>query len=92
MPLSPRGLGGGSANRFGENFECYPPKRVLIRVRAVFSSPTAPKRRGAGLASSVTVKEGRLAVRTQTGKPLVYAEALESGRARLFVAGNCLRP
>jgi hypothetical protein len=31
-----------------------------------------------------------LAVRSVSGKPLAYAEAFESSRARLFTAGSCV--
>lgn len=92
VPLTARGLSGGLVNKLGENFECYPPKQVLVRVRAVFASPTTPRRRGDYLYASVPMREGRIAVRTQTGKPLVYGEALETGKARLFLAGSCVRP
>jgi hypothetical protein len=92
VPLSPRGLGGGVANKVGENYECYPPRHVLVRVWAVFAAPASPRPRDGVLFASVPMKEGRVAVRTKTGKPLVYGEAFENGRARVFIAGDCLRP
>jgi len=35
------------------------------------------------------IEKGQLAVRTLTGKPLVYAEVADSGRARAFTTGTC---
>ena len=35
------------------------------------------------------VREAKLAVRTLAGKPLVYADLRESGKARLFTAKGC---
>jgi hypothetical protein len=35
------------------------------------------------------IAEGRLAVRTSSGKPLVYADVFDSGKARVYTAQSC---
>lgn len=92
IPLSPRGLAGGAASPFGDEYDCFPTRRVLIRVRAVFSTPTALRldRRSGLLTTRALVREARIAVRTQTGKPLVFTSLNASGRARLFTASSCV--
>jgi hypothetical protein len=35
------------------------------------------------------VKTASLAVRTQSGKPLVYAQVFESGKSFLYTAPSC---
>jgi len=93
VALSPRGLGGGRASPLGETFECYPPRAILLRTRAVFRSPTRLRRDRWGQlhTGDVPVRQAAFAVTTLSGKPLVYAEVFESGRARLFFAGSCVR-
>jgi len=91
VALSATGLFGGGASPFGEEFDCSTPRRFLVRVRAVLSSPASLRTRESFLATKVAVREARLAVRTLTGKPLVYAETFGSGKARLFTAGGCFR-
>ncbi len=90
VPLTPAGLEGGAASPFGDELDCSSPRRVLVRVRAVLGAPTSLRKRGMVLKTTVPVKEARLTIRTQTGKPLVYAEVFESGKARLFTAKGCV--
>jgi hypothetical protein len=87
VPLSPRGLAGGAASQLGERFECVVPRRVVVRIRAEFRAPVSLRRGGTANA----LRSGRVAVRSASGKPIVYADVFESGRARLFLAGNCVR-
>lgn len=90
--LSARGLSGGIASPFVDNFDCWMPRRVLIRVRAVFRSPVTlrsgtpwgfPLRFARG-----EVTEGSLAIRTQAGKRLAFVTVSDSGRARVFTAAE----
>ena len=93
VPLSSRGLGsGGAAGPFGDAYECATPRQLLVRVRAVFRSPATLRLTGGAQRSTrVPVREARLVVQAYPSKrPLVYAEVFESGKARLFTAGNCL--
>ena len=96
IPLTSVGLTGGRAGQLGEIFDCDVPRRVLVRVRAVFESPTMLKGRNitAGhpdpcLLTTTPVREARLAVRTQSGKPLVYATVAASGRSTLHTGKSC---
>lgn len=92
VPLSARGLMGGAAGALGDSYDCFPPRRVLVRVRAVFRSRTSLRLNSVTghLFTRTPVREVSLAVRTSSGKPLAYAAALESGKARVFAAPGCL--
>jgi hypothetical protein len=93
VPLSPRGLQGGRASPLGDSYECVPPRTILVRARAVFRTPTRLRlSRGSGsLSSGAAVREFSFAARTLSGKPLVYADVSETGKARLFTASSCVR-
>lgn len=101
VPLSAAGLSGAGASPFGDEFDCRTPPRLLLRVRAVLTSPGSlgirqslspgSATRRSFHRTSVPVREARLAVRTATGKPLVYAEAFDSGKVRIFTAKHCVR-
>ena len=91
VPLSARGLDGGRASPFGDAFECFPPRTVFVRVRGIFRSPTRLKQTSRNmLSTSEALREGYVAVRAESGKPLVYAEVFESGKARLFTSPSCI--
>jgi hypothetical protein len=98
IPFSRRGLVGGPASQLqgSDRYECRAGSRVLVRVRAVFRAPTTfttQRYRGRVILATppdAVVREGRLAIRTLEGKPLVDADVHESGRARLFTAASCL--
>jgi hypothetical protein len=92
VAFSSHGLGGGAASQLGEELQCYPPREVLVRVRAAFRTPTTitfDKKRSFYDAIG-RIEKAQIAVRTLTGKPLVHAEILESGKARLFTARSCI--
>ena len=89
VPLTSKGLTGGPASPFGDEYDCPAPRRVLVRVRAVLRLPAELRSRSGFLSTTSPVQEARLAVRTQPGKPLMYAEVLDTGKARLFVASSC---
>jgi hypothetical protein len=91
VPLSAAGLSGAVASPFGEEFDCATPRRFLVRVRASLESAATLRSRDSFLATRVPVREARLAVRTLTGKPLVYAVTFDSGKASLFTAQSCVR-
>lgn len=90
VPLTKAGLTGSAASPFGDKLDCPAPRRVLVRVRAIATSKTQLRSRGAFLATNVPLKSGRLAVRTLKGKPLAYAEVLDSGMSRLFTTKGCV--
>ena len=87
VPLSPRGLAGGRASQLGERFECVVPRRVFVRIRAEFRESVQASRTEV----AVPLRSGRIAVRAASGRTIVYADVLESGRARLYLAANCVR-
>lgn len=83
-------LRGGAATPLGDEYECGGLRRVLVRVRAILASPSSLG--GTELLTlHVPVRKAELAARTLSGKPLVYAEVLETGKARLFTATGCSR-
>jgi hypothetical protein len=89
FPFSTRGLVGGAAGPFGDEVRCLTPKKVLIRVRVVFHEPARleldSKRQWVGAVARID--KGQIAVRLPSGKPLAYAEVLDSGSARMFAKG-----
>jgi hypothetical protein len=93
VALSPARLGGGDAPAYQayDQVKCYAPRTVLVRVRAEFMRAVELRRNRDGTLLQVVarMRRGQVAVRTPSGKPLVYAEVYDSGRARLFTAGSC---
>jgi hypothetical protein len=88
VPLTAAGLRGGAAAALGSELKCDVPRRVLVRVRAVFDSRAVL--RGKEFESAhVPVREAKLAVRTVAGKPLAYATVSQTGKATLFTAKAC---
>jgi hypothetical protein len=100
IPLSRSGLAGGAVGPFDEVYECPAAPRVLVRVRGVFKAPTTVRTlvwprsatfpRTVQRAARGALREGRLAVRAPSGKPIAYAEVFESGKSRLYVSPRCL--
>ena len=89
VPLTSRGLTGGVANAFGEELRCLVGKTVLIRIRGTFRQPVdeEPNKAGDYVNALGRLDKGQLAVRTASGKPVLYADVAEGGRARLFTKG-----
>jgi hypothetical protein len=92
VALSLRGLDGGRASPLGsDGFECFPARTILVRARAVFRSPTRLRLDRSGrLFTGAAVREASFAATTLSGKPIAYAEAFETGKARLFTAPSCV--
>ena len=88
IPLTSTTLGGGAASQLGDDLDCATPRRVLVRIQATLPS-TKLKRHRDFLRTTAPAREARLAVRTEAGKALVYAEVGESGRAQLYTARTC---
>ncbi len=90
VPLSRRGLVGGAASQLGDEYTCRVQRVLLVRVRAAFREPidlrAVDKRT---FAANGRIERGQIAVRTLTGKPLVYGEVFDSGKATLFTTGGC---
>jgi hypothetical protein len=88
VPFTRKGLTGGAASQLGEELDCVSPRRVLVRVRAIASSSTLKQYRQF-VRTTEPVQEARLAVQVPSGKPVIYAELFQSGKARLFTARGC---
>jgi hypothetical protein len=92
-PLRPRGLSGGPIDAYEDTYECFPPRRVLVRTRAVFRRPTNlrfDRRGGRSLGTIGRITRGEIVAATLKGRPIVYAEIFESGKARLFTDADCV--
>lgn len=89
IPLASTGLRGGPASQLGDALDCASPRRVVVRVRWSAASSTLKSHRQF-LRTTEPLGEASLAVRTQAGKPLVYATVSRSGKTRLFTAKSCV--
>jgi hypothetical protein len=90
VPLAAAGLTGSAASPLGEDIDCFTPRRVLVRVRAVMRARLRLFPSGTFLKTTLPAREGFLAVRTLRGRQLVFASVLASGKARLFTAPTCV--
>jgi len=90
VTLGVQGLQARALGPFEENFTCATPRRVVLRVRAVLDSPAVLRSYRTFARTTIPVRQGQLAVQTESGKRLAYAEVSESGKARLFTARSCL--
>ncbi len=89
VPLSRKGLSGGAVGPFDDRWDCDPGRRVVVRVRAVVRSKTKLSSFRGFLRTTEPVRSAKLVVATPSGKTLAYAEVLESGKSRLYVAPSC---
>jgi hypothetical protein len=95
IPLSRRGLVGGTASEIGTSYRCTVPAKVLIRVRAVFKRPTSfkPDARFDQVVARGDIAIGYVAAATLRGrKPIILAAANgATGSASIFAAPDCDR-
>jgi hypothetical protein len=90
VPLTAPGLVKRTVGPFDVRFKCNGASaRVFVRMRATLASRVAPKlyRQFRGITAPLSKAE--IGVRTESGKPLVYAEVLASGKSRLLTAKTC---
>ena len=91
VPLRSAGLARQAVGQLGERFQCVVPQRILLRVRGAFESDVALLRNPFGyLSSNGIARSGSLAVRSESGKPIVFATVDQSGAARVFTAKTCV--
>lgn len=89
VPLERSGLTGGVAGPFDDRWDCETARRVLVRVRAVVGSPATLRSFRTVLRTTTPVREAQLAARTQSGRPLVYAQVFQSGKSLLYTSPTC---
>jgi hypothetical protein len=86
-------LRGAAPGPFGRSFDCEAPRRVYLRLRAVFFEPAAlGESREPGyrtLFAQGQISEAAVAIRTPSGNPLVFA-TFSGAKARLFTARSCV--
>jgi hypothetical protein len=93
VKLSTKGLRGGAVPPLGAEATCETPRRVLLRVRAVFARPvTAQTLRTFGfpqLVATGELEQAALAVGTLLGKPIAYTSVTGAETSRLFTLRTC---
>lgn len=91
VPLTSKGLSGFPASPLDDEYHCVVPRRVLVRVSAAYREPTSLRlnRKWGQLTARGVIRRAVVAVRTEAGGPVALAAVSESGKARLYVAGNC---
>jgi hypothetical protein len=89
VALGRRGLQGGPAGVLDERWECESGRRVLVRVRAAMTARSRLTTSRGFLRTTVPVRAASLAVQSQSGKRLVFAQVLESGKALLYTSPSC---
>jgi hypothetical protein len=91
VPLTRVGLRGGATGPLGEERDCATPSRVHVRLRARLESRTSLRKRGDFVSTGVPILDAKMSVRTLAGKPILYAEVFQSGKAPLFSSRRCVR-
>jgi len=78
-------------SQLGDEYRCVVPKQVLVRVRASFRDSITLRliNRRSFYAADGRVERAQITVQTLAGKPLVYTDVADSGRARLFTGTGC---
>ena len=89
LPLTTKGLTGGSAGVFDDGLDCDTPAHVLVRMRATMLRGARVSGFRQFLRTTAPLLRAELAVGTESGKPLAYSEVLASGKARLLTARGC---
>jgi hypothetical protein len=89
VALSRSGLSGGAVGPIDDRWDCAPGRRVFVRVRAVLGSAATLSTFRSVLRTTVPVREATLAARAQSGRPLVYAHVLQSGKSLLYTSPTC---
>jgi hypothetical protein len=93
VALTTKGLRGGAVSQLGVQTTCETPRRVLLRVRAVFRRPVSTQvSRQFGfpqLVASGDVEQAAIAIGTLTGRVIAYASLTGAEKARLFTLRTC---
>jgi hypothetical protein len=83
------GLQGGGVGVVEQAWDCFAARRVLVRLRAVMTKPADLRRYVGFTRTTLPVTAASLAVQTQSGKRLLFAQVLESGRSLLYTSPAC---
>jgi hypothetical protein len=91
VPLAAANLERQVVRGYPQHWVCIVPRWILLHVHGAFRAPTSLQANPFGYLSTLgaTARSGSLAVRTETGRPLLFAAVNESGAARLFAANSC---
>ena len=90
VAVGTRGLERREVTPFFNLHDCMTPRRVLMRVRARLLRPSVLKSHRGYLRTTEPARTAEVMVRTLSGRPVIYAQVLESGKARLFTAPGCI--
>ena len=66
-------------------------RKTGLRERGELRSPVILRLRDDILSTAEPLLTGQVPMRTEAEEPLLYADVVESGTARLFFTGNCVR-
>jgi len=89
VSVSRSGLDGGAVGPIDDRWDCASGRRILVRIRAVVGSAARLSSFRSVLRTTVPVREATLVARTQSGRPLVYAQVLQSGKSLLYTSPTC---
>lgn len=89
VALQPDGLQGGAVGTLDERWDCASGSRVLVRIRASLAGVARLSTYRGFLRTTAPVESAALAVSTSSGKPLLTARVLRSGKALLHTSPSC---
>jgi hypothetical protein len=93
VKLTTSRMRGGAVPPLGVDARCETPRRVLMRVRAVFSRPpqvaTSRQFGFPQLTAFGPVREAAIALATPAGRPIAYVSVTGTEKARLFTVRTC---
>lgn len=93
VALTTKGLRGGTVSQLGARTTCETPRRILLRVRAVFERPvTTRTTRQFGFpqfGASGELEQAAMVVGTLTGRTIAYLSVTGTEKARLFTLRTC---
>ena len=93
VKLTTKGMRGGRVPPLGADAMCETPRRVLMRVRAVFQQPpqvsTSRQFGFPQLSAFGNVEEAAIALASPVGKPIAYVSVTGTEKARFFTVRTC---
>jgi hypothetical protein len=93
VKLTTKGMRGGAVPPLGAEATCETPRRLLLRVRAVFKRPVTPQTsRQFGfpqLVATGQLENAAFAVGTPAGRTVAYLSVAGTEKARFFTVRTC---